>query len=52
MKHADVAQVSVENVNQYSVVAEGVEYVTLALMRYNIVERLYLKRSNESITLL
>ena len=47
-----MAQVSVENVNQYSIIAEGVEYVTLALTRYNIVERLYLKRSNESTALL
>ena len=47
-----MAQVSVENVNQYSVIAEGVEYVTLALTRYNIVERLYLRRRNESTTCL
>ena len=47
-----MAQVSVESVNQYSVIAEGVEYITLALTRYNIVERLYLRRSNESTTCL
>ena len=45
-----MSQVSVENVHQYSVIAEGVEYVVLALTRYKIVERLYLKRSNESTT--
>ena len=45
-----MAQVSVENVHQYSVIAEGVEYITLALTRYKIVERLFLKRSNESTT--
>lgn len=45
-----MAQVSVENVHQYSIIAEGVEYVTLALTRYKIVERLYLKGSNESTT--
>ena len=50
MKQADVSQVSVENVHQYSVIAESVEYVILALTRYKIVERLYLKRSNEPNT--
>ena len=49
---ADVTQVSVENVHQYSVIAEGVERVTLALTHYKIVERLYLERSNESTTAL
>ena len=43
-----MAQVSIENVHQYSVIAKGVEYVTFALTRYKIVERLYLKRSNGS----
>ena len=52
MKQADVAQVSVENVHQYLVIAEGVEYVTLALTHHKIVERLYLKRSNQSTTAL
>ena len=45
-----MSQVSVENVHQYSVIAEGVEYITLALTRYKIVERVYLTRSNESAT--
>ena len=35
---------------QYSVIAEGVEHITLALTQCKIVERLYLKRSNESTT--
>ncbi len=39
-----------ENVQQYSVIAEGVEQITLALAHYKVVERLYLKRSNESTT--
>ena len=47
-----MAQVSVENVHQYSIIAEGVEYITLALTRYKIVERLYFRRSNESTTCL
>ena len=47
-----MVQVSVENVHQYSVIAEGVEHVTWALTRYKIMERLYLKRRNESTTAL
>ena len=41
-------QVSVQNVQQYSIIAEGIEHITLALTHYTIVERLYLRRSNES----
>ena len=43
-----MVQVSVQNVQQYSVIAEGIEHITLALAHYTIVERLYLRRSNES----
>lgn len=43
-----MAQISVQNVQEHSIIAEGVEYITLALTHYNIVERLYLKRNNES----
>ena len=37
---------------EYLIIAEGVEHITLALTHYNIVERLYLKRNNESTILL
>ena len=47
LKRADAAQVSVQNVQQYLIIAEDVEHVTWALTHYNIVERLHLKGNNE-----
>ena len=48
LKRADTAQVSVQNVQQYLIIAKGVEHITWALTHYNIVERLHLKGNNES----
>ena len=44
------SQVSVQDINQYAVVVEGVEKVASIVTRYRIVERLYLVKQHSATT--
>lgn len=43
-------KVSIQDVQQYAVVAEGLEVVAKVVAQYNIIERLYLRRTGEGTT--
>ena len=43
-------KVSIQDVQQYTVVAEGLEVVANVVAQYNIIERLYLRRRGEGTT--